>query len=122
MDSTHKQEKRPFLGPNTSVHSEGFFDAPYDSVTIANKFFLCDNESVVLCDNQSVLCDYESVLCDTESVVLCDNQSVVSSDNKSVVFSSNSDSVVNDTVDCANDYSVAESDFVCSGLFKNFYE
>ncbi|GFR16186.1 uncharacterized protein TNCT_314901 [Trichonephila clavata] len=119
MDSTHKQEKRPFSGPNTSVHSEGFFDfklnqnvegeilcdAPRDSVMIANQSFLCDNESVVLCDND---------------FVLCDNQSVVLSDNKSVVFSSNSDSVVNDTVDCANDYSVAESDFVCPVCLKTF--
>ncbi|GFQ76203.1 hypothetical protein TNCT_392171 [Trichonephila clavata] len=75
---------------------------------------LFDNESVVLCDNESV------VLCDNESAVLCDNQSVVSSDKQSVVFSSNSDSVVNDTFDCANDYSVAESDFVCPVCLKTF--
>ncbi|GFR24853.1 uncharacterized protein TNCT_410441 [Trichonephila clavata] len=133
-------EKRPFSGPNTSVHSEGFFDfklnqnvegenlcdAPCNSVMIANQSFLCDNESVlcdnesVLCDNESVLCDNESVLCDSESVVLCNSESVVLCDNQSVVFSSNSDSVVNDTVDCANDYSVAESDFVCPVCLKTF--
>ncbi|GFQ70117.1 uncharacterized protein TNCT_193011 [Trichonephila clavata] len=74
----------------------------------------------VLCDNESVLCDNESVLCDSESVVLCNSESIVLCDNQSVVFSSNSDSVVNDTVDCANDYSVAESDFVCPVCLKTF--
>ncbi|GFQ90121.1 hypothetical protein TNCT_86171 [Trichonephila clavata] len=77
---------------------------------IANQSFLCYKESVVLCDKEYV------VLCDKESIVLCDKESVV--------FSSNSDSVVNDTVDCANDHSVAESDFVwpvCLKTFTNKY-
>ncbi|GFV95196.1 hypothetical protein TNCV_1293141 [Trichonephila clavipes] len=120
MDCTQKQEKQPFSGANPSVSSEGFFDfklnqnvegvivcdAPCDSVMNANESFLCDSESVVLCDNKSV--------------VLLDNVSVVLSENQSVVFSGNSDSVVNDMVDCANDNSVAESDFACPDCFKTF--
>ncbi|GFW06938.1 c2H2-type domain-containing protein [Trichonephila clavipes] len=103
----------------------------------ANESFLRDSESVVLCDNMSVLHGNESVvlfdnvsvvlfdnvsvvLFDNVSVVLSDNESVVLSENQSVVFSGNSDSVVNGMVDCANDYSVAESDFVCPGYLKTF--
>ncbi|GFU63107.1 hypothetical protein TNCV_4162791 [Trichonephila clavipes] len=62
----------------------------------------------------------ESVLSDNMSVVLPDNVSVVLSENQSVVFSGNSDSMVNDMVDCADDYSVAESDFVCPDCLKIF--
>ncbi|GFX91031.1 uncharacterized protein TNCV_5106611 [Trichonephila clavipes] len=40
--------------------------------------------------------------------LLCGNESVFLSGNQSVLFSGNSDSVVNDMVDCANDYSVVE--------------
>ncbi|GFW68138.1 hypothetical protein TNCV_1880201 [Trichonephila clavipes] len=87
----------------------------------ANESFLCDSESVVLCDNQSGLHGNESVvLPDNVSVVLSDNESVVLSENQSVVFSGNSDFVVNDMVDCANDYSVTESDFVCPDCLKTF--
>ncbi|GFV91183.1 hypothetical protein TNCV_897041 [Trichonephila clavipes] len=75
---------------------------------------LSDNASVVLSDNVSV------VLSDNVSVVLPDNVSVVLSENQSVVFSGNSDSMANDMVDCANDYSVAESDFVCPDCLKTF--
>ncbi|GFU39675.1 MULE domain-containing protein [Trichonephila clavipes] len=60
------------------------------------------------------------VLPDNVSVVLSDNESVVLSENQSVVFSGNSDFVVNDMGDCANDYSVAESDFVCPDCLKTF--
>ncbi|GFV52525.1 hypothetical protein TNCV_1564341 [Trichonephila clavipes] len=142
MDCTQKQENWPFSGPNPSVSSEEFFDfklnqnvegvivcdAPYDSVMNANESFLCDSESVVLCDksvlhgNMSVVLpdNVSVVLPDNVSVVLSDNESVVLSENQSVVFSGNSDSVVNDMVDCANDYSVAESDFVCPDCLKTF--
>ncbi|GFX43149.1 hypothetical protein TNCV_2711931 [Trichonephila clavipes] len=141
MDCTQKQEKRPFSGPNPSVSSEGFFyfklnqnvegvivcDAPCDSVMNTNESFLCDSESVVLCDNKSVLHGNESVVLPAnesvfhgnESVVLPANESVLS-ENQSVVLSGNSDSVVNDMVDCANDYSVAESDIVCPDCLKTF--
>ncbi|GFY59852.1 hypothetical protein TNIN_469771 [Trichonephila inaurata madagascariensis] len=103
MNCTQKQEKRPFSGPNPSVSSEGFF-----------YFKLNQNvEGVIVCDAScdSFMNANESFLCDYESVVLCDNKSVLP-DNVSGVLPDNSDSVVNDMVDCANDYSVAESDFV----------
>ncbi|GFU18930.1 hypothetical protein TNCV_4529361 [Trichonephila clavipes] len=67
-------------------------------------------------DNESV------VLSEIQSVVLSEIRSVVLSEIQSVVFSGNSDSVVNDVVDCANGYSVAESDFVCPVLLKNFHK
>ncbi|GFQ83830.1 hypothetical protein TNCT_469491 [Trichonephila clavata] len=74
-------------------------DAPCDSVTIANKFFLCDIMNLLFCVIRSLL--FRLII--------------------NLLFSlGNSDSVVNDTVDCANDYSVAESDFVCPVCLKTF--
>ncbi|GFV85360.1 hypothetical protein TNCV_3771851 [Trichonephila clavipes] len=63
------------------------------------RLVLADDVPVVLADDVPV------VLPDNVSVVLPDNESILS-ENQSMIFSSNSDSVVNDMVDCANNFRI----------------